>query len=75
MSLQRDCFFCGKPVSFRRRMSLFCSERCEHKHRALTAGAAAPRPEARPGISGPAARADTLPPPPVPPRPRGLWRA
>jgi hypothetical protein len=67
MSLQRTCYLCGKPVSIRRRMSLFCSERCEHRHRFVM--------QAPPGPSG-AAGADAAPPeaplrvpPPRPPRP------
>lgn len=36
MSLERTCYLCGRPVSIRRRMSLFCSDRCEARHRTLT---------------------------------------
>ncbi|HKI97400.1 MAG TPA: hypothetical protein VKB51_02885 [bacterium] len=41
MSLERTCFLCGKPVSIRRRMSVFCSDRCELRHRALVGEAPA----------------------------------
>jgi hypothetical protein len=62
MSLQRTCYFCGKPVSIRRHMSLFCSDRCETRHRYVSGAPAAA--DAR-GADG----ASPLPPP-APPGPR-----
>jgi hypothetical protein len=76
MSLQRTCYFCGAPVSVRRHMSLFCSERCETRHRylsrALTGVQSAPEGAAErwPGPPlGPPSVPPSVPrsgPPPVP---------
>jgi hypothetical protein len=48
MSLKRTCLFCAKPVSIRRRMALFCSDRCEHLHRTLTQAPPPPPPQGAP---------------------------
>lgn len=42
MSLKRPCYFCNQPVDIRRRMSLFCSPRCEALHKTLSEGGRPP---------------------------------
>lgn len=59
MSLLRTCYLCGKPVGVHRRMSVFCSDRCEQRYRVLNGpegpgAAAGPTPGKRP--AGRAAR-------------------
>lgn len=43
-SMQRSCRLCGKPVSIRRQMSLFCNPRCEALHASLKSEPTLPRP-------------------------------
>jgi hypothetical protein len=69
MSLQRTCYLCGKPVSIRRHMSLFCSPRCEQRHRVLAGaprrGDTAPPRDPAPDSAVPPLPDGTLPPRPV----------
>lgn len=71
MSLLRSCYLCGKPVSVHRRMSVFCSDRCEERYRVLSA-AGGPLAAARPPVG--AATAPQTPPgkPPRLSAPRAL---
>ncbi len=65
MSLKRLCYFCRQPVDIRRRMSLFCSERCEHRH-AYVAREAPPFADLSPVRHSPAGPLHARPPRPRP---------
>ena len=59
MSLKRECYFCGKPVDIHRRMSTFCSARCEALEKSLPGAENSPHPANPPAAplmikSGPA---------------------